>query len=57
MNYILSGGVLHFDKPDGTSIDVVLDQGSVTSATSDSYHAVRNTGETTVETIQVELKY
>lgn len=57
INYVLAPGKLHFDKPDGTSVDVELTEGQVTFAKSDSYHAVKNIGESTVETIQVELKY
>jgi quercetin dioxygenase-like cupin family protein len=57
INYILAGGTLEFTKPDGSVVNVDLNQGQVTSATADSSHAVKNTGNTTVETIQVELKY
>lgn len=56
INYVLSGGRLHFDRPDGSSADVDLTDGQVTSATTDSQHAVKNIGDTTVETIQVEMK-
>lgn len=57
INYILSGGTLEFTKPDGSVVIVDLQEGKVTSATIDSSHAVKNTGNSTVETIQVELKY
>lgn len=57
INYILSGGTLQFTKPDGVVVSVDLQEGQVTSATTDSSHAVENTGDSTVETIQVELKY
>lgn len=55
INYITKSGKLRFNKPDGTSIDVDLAEGQVTSADTSS-HAVENIGDTTVETIQVELK-
>ncbi len=57
INYVLSAGKLQFNKPDGTSVEVDLTEGQVTSAPSESSHAVKNVGDTTVETIQVELKY
>ena len=57
INYVLTGGKLRFNRPDGSSVDVELTDGQVTSATSDSQHAVENIGDTTVETVQVELKY
>lgn len=57
INYILSGGTLQFKKPDGTVVNVELQEGQITSATTESSHAVENTGNSTVETIQVELKY
>lgn len=55
INYITKGGKLHFNKPDGTSVDIDLVEGQVTSA-GESEHAVENIGDTTVETVQVELK-
>lgn len=55
INYITKSGKLRFNKPDGTTVDVDLSKGQVTSA-GESSHAVENVGETTVETIQVELK-
>lgn len=57
INFVLSAGTLEFSKPDGSVVTVDLFKDQVTSATSDSFHAVKNTGNTTVETIQVELKY
>ena len=57
INYVLAGGTLKFNKPDGSEVSVDLTAGQVTSATTESQHAVENTGDTTVETIQVELKY
>ncbi len=57
INYVLAGGTLEFTKPDGGVVSVDLANEQVTSATIDSQHAVKNTGDTTVETIQVELKY
>ena len=57
INYILAGGTLQFTKPEGNVVSVDLDKGQVTSAATGSSHAVKNTGNTTVETIQVELKY
>ncbi len=56
INYVLAGGLLEFTKPDGSVVSVDLSKDQVTSATSDSFHAVKNLGNTTVETIQVELK-
>lgn len=57
INYVLSGGKLRFNRPDGSSVDVDLTVGQVTSAAVDSQHSVENIGDETVETIQVELKY
>lgn len=57
INYVLSGGKIHLDNPDGTSSDIDLADGQVTSTTEDISHAVKNIGEVTVETIEVELKY
>ena len=56
INYVLGGGTLEFTKPDGSVVDVDLSEGQVTSATTDIFHAVKNIGDETVETIQVELK-
>lgn len=56
INYILAGGVLQFTKPDGSVMEVKLKEGQVTSLVTESNHAVMNTGVTTVETLQVELK-
>lgn len=55
INYITASGELRFTKPDGSSADVELTEGQVTSS-GESSHAVENIGDTTVETIQVELK-
>lgn len=55
INYITGGGRLKFTKPDGSVAEVDLTKDQVTSA-SESSHAVENIGDTTVETIQVELK-
>lgn len=55
INYILSGGTLRFKKEDGTSADVELTEGQVTSSP-ESSHAVENIGDSNVETVQVELK-
>lgn len=57
INFVLSAGLLEFTKPDGSIVSVELSKDQVTSATTDSFHAVKNTGDTTIETIQVELKY
>ena len=56
INYVLKGGTLKFTKQDGTSVDVSLQDGQITSSTADVFHAVDNESESTVETIQVELK-
>jgi mannose-6-phosphate isomerase-like protein (cupin superfamily) len=56
INYVISGGTLHFDKPDGSSVDIGLNDGQITSAPAEGSHAVENVGDKTVETIQVELK-
>ena len=55
INYVLSGGTLQFSKPDGSSATVELQSGQVTSSGAAS-HAVENIGDSTVETVQVELK-
>jgi len=55
INYITASGKLRFHKPDGTSVDVELTEGQVTSS-GESQHAVENIGTDTVMTIQVELK-
>ena len=56
INYVLAGGTLRFTRPDGTVAEVELVNGQVTSAASDSEHAVENIGTTIVETLQVETK-
>jgi oxalate decarboxylase/phosphoglucose isomerase-like protein (cupin superfamily) len=55
INYILAGGKLRFTKPDGAVVEVELTEGQVTSSPAGS-HAVENTGDTEVQTVQVELK-
>lgn len=55
INYITGSGKLRFRKPDGSTADVELSEGQVTSA-GESSHAVENMGNSTVSTIQVELK-
>lgn len=55
INYIVSPGRLRFTKPDGSTVDVDLADGQVTSSP-ESSHAVENIGETEVQTVQVELK-
>ncbi len=55
INYITGAGKLKFTKPDGSIAEVDLTVDQVTSA-SESSHAVENIGDTTVETVQVELK-
>lgn len=55
INYILQPGKLRFDKSDGSSIEINLSEGQVTSSP-ESSHAVENIGDTTVEAVQVELK-
>lgn len=56
INYVLEAGKLKFNKQDGSNVEVELSKGQVTSSTVDSYHAVENTGDTLVETVQVEIK-
>jgi len=55
INYILKPGTLRFTKPDGSTADVELTEGQVTSSP-ESSHAVENIGNTDVQTIQVEMK-
>lgn len=55
INYILAPGKLRFTKPDGSTVDVDLIDGQVTSSP-ESSHAVENIGDTEVQTVQVELK-
>lgn len=55
INYILRPGKLRFTKPDGSTADIELTEGQVTSSP-ESLHAVENIGETEVQTVQVELK-
>ena len=56
MNYVLSSGTLKFTDQQNNSKEVELLEGMTTSSLNDVYHAVENTGDTTVATIQVELK-
>lgn len=55
INYITGSGRLRFHKPDGSVVDVELNEGQVTSS-DESSHVVENIGDSTVSTIQVELK-
>jgi len=55
INYVLNGGRLRFDKSDGSSVEVDLTKGQVTSS-SEGSHTVENVGDSMVETVQVELK-
>ncbi len=55
INYILKSGKLLFTKPDGSSVEVDLKEGQVTSSKAGS-HAVENIGDEEVQTVQVELK-
>lgn len=55
INYILSPGMLRFEKEDGTLVEIDLTEGQVTSSP-ESLHGVENIGDKIVETIQVELK-
>jgi beta-alanine degradation protein BauB len=55
INYILSSGKLRFTKLDNSVVEVDLKEGQVTSSNAGS-HAVENVGDSTVQTIQVELK-
>lgn len=56
INYILAPGKLKFTKPDGSVAEVELDEGQVTASPAAGSHAVENTGDTEVQTIQVEMK-
>lgn len=55
INYIIRAGRLRFIKPDGSSTVIDLVEGQVTSS-SEGSHMVENVGDSTVQTIQVELK-
>ncbi len=57
INYVTKGGTLRFTRQDGSSVDVELIEGQVTSSEDEVFHAVDNIGDSVVETIQVELKY
>lgn len=56
-NYVTKGGKLRFTRKDGSTVDVDLFEGQVTSSETEVFHAVDNIGESVVETIQTELKY
>lgn len=56
-NYVLKSGKLKFTDPQNNSKEVKLAEGMITSSDKDVFHKVENTGDSTVETIQVELKY
>jgi len=56
INYILAPGKLTFTKPDGSTSEVMLVEGQVTSSPIASSHEVENIGDTEVQTIQVEMK-
>lgn len=55
INYILKSGKLRFTRPDGSTVEVDLTEGQVTSSP-ESSHAVENIGDSEVQTVQVELK-
>lgn len=55
INYILSPGKLRFTKTDGPAVEVELKKGQVTHSGPGS-HVVENTGDTEVQTLQVEIK-
>lgn len=55
INYIQAGGTLRFTREDGSTADVTLSDGQVTSSDAAS-HGVKNIGDTEVRTIQVEYK-
>lgn len=55
INYVLGAGRLSITKQDGTVVNADLNEGQVTSSPAGS-HAVENTGDTEVRTVQVELK-
>lgn len=55
VNYILSSGKLRFTRADGTLTEVELKEGQVTHSGPGS-HIVENTGDTEVQTVQVEIK-
>lgn len=56
MNYILKSGSLKFIDPQNNSKEIFLNEGDVTSWKEPGFHAVVNTGDSVVETVQVELK-
>lgn len=56
INYILKAGKLKFTDSENNSKEVELSEGMITSSVQPVKHAVENTGNDIVETIQVELK-
>ena len=55
INYVQTAGTLRFTKSDGTSADVSLSQGQVTSS-GELAHMVENIGDSEVRTVQIEFK-
>ncbi len=55
MNYTLSAGKLRFTKLDGSIAEVTLNEGQVTYSKAGS-HIVENTGDSEVQTVQIEFK-
>jgi quercetin dioxygenase-like cupin family protein len=55
INYILEPGTLRLLDPDGSSVDLRLDEGQVIAAPVGE-HGVENVGKTEVRTICIELK-
>lgn len=56
-NYVIKAGKLRFTAKNDTTTEIELTEGQVTSTVNEVFHAVDNIGDTTVETIQIELKY
>ncbi|HEU5122079.1 MAG TPA: hypothetical protein VFT59_04485 [Candidatus Saccharimonadales bacterium] len=54
-DHTVKPGKLRFTKPDGSTVDIDLTEGQITSS-SESSHAVENIGDSEVQTVQVELK-
>ena len=55
INYIQSGGTLRFIRENGTTADLELSVGQVTSSDAAS-HTVENIGDSEVRTVQIEFK-
>jgi oxalate decarboxylase/phosphoglucose isomerase-like protein (cupin superfamily) len=55
-SYVVSGGEMSIEKPDGTVLNVKLEDGAGLSGVEDE-HAVENIGITDIHTIQIEFKY